>query len=144
MVELCACHWGTGETWAALQWPRPALWTTFYCGSAPVLESLVPRDSPVSIRPEPFGHTPISVRISVGEPLSTRTGPGKTVMPAAEINLTFEDGHMLFPPDGGLLTEARARGRTLFTRGPYYSGEQLGFRQQTKSDRFYHFMISRH
>ena len=84
----------------------------------------VPADSAVRT-PADLAGIPISVGFQSGSHYSTIQAL-EQYLPAAEINLTFEDGMLFHRME--LLIEGKSPAAALFN-GPYYLAEQLGFRK---------------
>ena len=115
----CACHWTVN---VAASNGHTKLYSDVY--SVAPSGIFVSADSKVRT-PADLAGVPISVGFQSGSHYSTIQAL-EAYMPAADINLIFEDG-MLFSRMERLI-DGRSEAAALFS-GPYYLAEQLGFRK---------------
>ncbi|WP_298253363.1 hypothetical protein [Bradyrhizobium sp.] len=115
----CACHWTVN---VAASNGHAKLYSDVY--SVAPSGIFVSADSKVRT-PADLAGVPISVGFQSGSHYSTIQAL-EAYMPAADINLVFEDG-MLFSRMERLI-DGRSEAAALFS-GPYYLAEQLGFRK---------------
>jgi hypothetical protein len=115
----CACHWTVN---VAASNGHTKLFSDLY--SIAPSGIFVPADSKVRT-PADLADVPISVGFQSGSHYSTIQAL-EQYMPAANIQLVFEDG-MLFSRMERLI-EGKSEAAALFS-GPYYLAEQLGFRK---------------
>jgi hypothetical protein len=115
----CACHWTVN---VAASNGHTKLYADVY--SVAPSGIFVPANSPIRT-PADLAGVPISVGFQSGSHYATLQAL-EQYLPAADINLTFEDG-MLFHRMETLI-EGKSPAVSLFS-GPYYFAEQLGFRK---------------
>jgi ABC-type nitrate/sulfonate/bicarbonate transport system substrate-binding protein len=115
----CACHWTVN---VAASNGHTKLYADVY--SVAPSGIFVAADSPIRT-PADLAGVPISVGYQSGSHYSTIQAL-EQYMPAADINLTFEDGMLFHRME--LLLEGKSAAGALFN-GPYYLAEQLGFRK---------------